>query len=118
MSKYSTQDQQPGGLPRQAFLKKGAAVAGAGGLLAVSGSKLSRIALGAGQQSRDAAQTAGFSFVQISDTHVGFHQAANKNVTGTFEQVIQRINALPQRPAFVVHTGDHVHLSKPEEFDT
>ena len=26
------------------------------------------------------------------------------------------INALPQTPAFVVHTGDVSHLSKPEEF--
>jgi 3',5'-cyclic AMP phosphodiesterase CpdA len=112
------QDHEEGGLPRQAFLKRGAAVAGAGMLWAVSGGKLSKIALAAGQRSQTAAQNPGFSFVQISDTHVGFHQAANKNVIGTFEQVIQRINALPQRPAFVVHTGDHVHLSKPAEFDT
>jgi 3',5'-cyclic AMP phosphodiesterase CpdA len=118
MSEHSAKDRQAGGLPRQAFLKRGAAVAGAGMLWAVSGSKLSPIGLAAGQQDRTTAQTPGFSFVQISDTHVGFHQAANKNVVGTFEQVIQRINALPQRPAFVVHTGDHVHLSKPAEFDT
>jgi 3',5'-cyclic AMP phosphodiesterase CpdA len=62
--------------------------------------------------------TPDFSFVQISDSHIGFHQAANKNVVGTFEEVVRRINALPQRPAFVVHTGDHVHLSRMAEFDT
>jgi 3',5'-cyclic-AMP phosphodiesterase len=39
-------------------------------------------------------------------------------VVGTFEEAIRRIHALPQRPAFVVHTGDHVHLSTPVEFDT
>jgi len=71
----------------------------------------------------DAAQapavaTADFSFVQISDSHIGFSKAANKNVIGTFEEAVARINALPQRPAFVMHTGDHVHLSKMTEFDT
>ena len=51
---YSTQDQQAGGLPRQAFLKKGAAVAGAGVLWAVAGRKLCSIALSANQQRRTA----------------------------------------------------------------
>jgi hypothetical protein len=59
-----------------------------------------------------------FSFVQISDSHVGFAKPANKDVIGTLERCVKRINALPQQPAFVVHTGDHVHLSKPTEFDT
>jgi Icc protein len=62
--------------------------------------------------------TGSFSFVQISDSHIGFDKAANKNVIGTLEQSVARINALPSRPAFVVHTGDHVHLSTPGEFDT
>src|SRR5438105_4881254 len=51
-------------------------------------------------------------------TRIGFHKAANKNVNGTFEEAVRRINALPQRPAFVMHTGDHVHLSTMGEFDT
>jgi hypothetical protein len=118
MSDYSTQDPQASGLPRQAFLKKSAAIAGAGMLWGLSGGELAAHALAAGQQDRARAVTPGFSFVQISDTHVGFHQAANPNVLGTFERAIQRLNALPERPAFVVHTGDHVHLSKPREFDT
>jgi Icc protein len=57
-------------------------------------------------------------FVQISDSHIGFHQAANPDVAGTLKQTIDRINALPNRPAFVIHTGDVTHLSKPEQFDT
>jgi predicted phosphodiesterase len=61
---------------------------------------------------------ADFTFVQISDSHIGFDHAPNKDVVGTYQQAIARINALPQRPAFVIHTGDHVHLSTPEEFDT
>ncbi|PRP70078.1 metallophosphoesterase [Chromobacterium amazonense] len=59
----------------------------------------------------------GFSFVQISDTHLGFHREANPDVPGSLRRAIADINALAQPPAFVVHTGDVSHLSKPEEFD-
>ncbi|MBV8366931.1 MAG: metallophosphoesterase [Candidatus Eremiobacteraeota bacterium] len=61
---------------------------------------------------------AGATFVQISDTHIGFHGEANGDVIATFKTAIDKINALPQRPDFVMHTGDLSHLSKPEEFDT
>jgi 3',5'-cyclic-AMP phosphodiesterase len=56
------------------------------------------------------------SFVQISDTHIGFNKAANPDVVGSLRHAIAEINALPVAPAFVVHTGDVSHLSKPEEF--
>jgi Icc protein len=56
------------------------------------------------------------TFVQISDTHIGFHKEANPDVIGSLRRAIADINALPQRPAFVVHTGDVSHLSRPEEF--
>jgi Icc protein len=55
-------------------------------------------------------------FVQISDTHIGFHKEANPDVVGSLRRAIAEINALPQAPAFVVHTGDVSHLSRPEEF--
>ncbi|QEL20801.1 metallophosphoesterase family protein [Limnoglobus roseus] len=58
-----------------------------------------------------------FSFVQISDSHLGFARDPNKDVAGTLRQTIARINALPAAPAFVLHTGDVTHLAKPEEFD-
>lgn len=58
------------------------------------------------------------SFVQISDTHVGFTGAANADVLATFQTAIDKINALPQRPDFVMHTGDLSHLSKAGQFDT
>jgi 3',5'-cyclic-AMP phosphodiesterase len=66
-----------------------------------------------------AAQTAKptFSFVQISDSHLGFARDPNKDVAATLKQTIARINALPERPAFVLHTGDLTHMAKPEEFD-
>ena len=59
----------------------------------------------------------GFSFVQISDSHIGFKLPANPDVTGTLQNAVARINALPVQPAFVVHTGDITHLSKVAEFD-
>jgi len=55
-------------------------------------------------------------FVQISDTHIGFHKDANPDVVGSLRRATAEINALPQAPAFVVHTGDVSHLSKAEEF--
>jgi 3',5'-cyclic AMP phosphodiesterase CpdA len=57
-------------------------------------------------------------FVQISDSHIGFHQPANPDVSATLKSSVDAINALPNQPAFVVHTGDVTHLSKPEQFAT
>jgi 3',5'-cyclic-AMP phosphodiesterase len=59
-----------------------------------------------------------FSFVQISDSHIGFSRDPNKDVAATLRQTIARINALPEPPAFVLHTGDLTHLAKRGEFDT
>lgn len=55
-------------------------------------------------------------FVQISDTHIGFRKEANPDVTASLRQAMARINSMTPKPAFVVHTGDVSHLSKPEEF--
>jgi 3',5'-cyclic-AMP phosphodiesterase len=59
-----------------------------------------------------------FTFVQISDSHIGFKLAANPDVLGTLNATVDKINALPQQPAFVMHTGDVTHLSTVEQFDT
>ena len=63
-----------------------------------------------------AAPANALTFVQISDTHIGFRKEANPDIVGSLRHAIADINALPQTPAFVVHTGDVSHLSKPEEF--
>ena len=63
------------------------------------------------------AQAAGFTFMQISDSHVGFDRPANPNVLSTLEAAINKVKAVPARPAFMIHTGDISHLSKPSEFD-
>ena len=57
-------------------------------------------------------------FVQISDSHIGFDKAANPDVTATLRAAIAKIKAEPDPPAFVLHTGDLTHLSRPAEFDT
>lgn len=59
----------------------------------------------------------GVAFVQISDSHIGFHQAANPDVRSTLQMAVDAINAMPAQPAFVVHTGDITHLSTPQQFD-
>ena len=59
----------------------------------------------------------GFSFLQISDSHVGFDKPANPNALGTLEEAIAKVKALATPPAFMIHTGDITHLSKPEQFD-
>jgi Icc protein len=59
-----------------------------------------------------------FSFVQISDTHVGFKGQANSDAAATLQQVIDRVNTLQPRPAFVLHTGDQTHGQKAGAFDT
>lgn len=74
-------------------------------------------ALGAtGKDVPPAAGGTDLTFVQISDTHIGFRKDANPDVVGSLRRAIADINGLPQTPAFVVHTGDVSHLSKPEEF--
>ena len=63
------------------------------------------------------AATSGFSFLQLSDSHVGFSKPANPNALGTLQEAVARISAMPTRPAFYLHTGDISHLSRDSEFD-
>ena len=64
-----------------------------------------------------AKEASGLTFLQISDSHMGFDKPANPNAKGTLEEAIARIKALPEKPAFMIHTGDITHLSKVSEFD-
>jgi 3',5'-cyclic-AMP phosphodiesterase len=67
----------------------------------------------------DAKESTGdFSFVQISDSHLGFNKPANPDVSATLQAAIDRINALPRQPDFLIHTGDLTHMAKPAEFDS
>jgi 3',5'-cyclic AMP phosphodiesterase CpdA len=64
-----------------------------------------------------AQEAKGLTFLQISDSHVGFDKPANPNALGTLEEAIAKVNALPQKPAFMIHTGDISHLSTAQQFD-
>jgi len=64
-----------------------------------------------------AAEAGKLTFLQISDSHVGFDKPANPNAIGTLQEAIGKIKSLPARPSFMIHTGDITHLSKPAEFD-
>src|SRR6516162_7005214 len=58
-----------------------------------------------------------FTFLQISDSHIGFDKPANPDATGTLKEAIGKISALPKKPSFMIHTGDISHLSKDAQFD-
>lgn len=60
---------------------------------------------------------ASFSFVQISDSHIGFSKEANKDVLGTLQAAVSKINGSGSKPDLLLHTGDLSHLSKDAEFD-
>jgi 3',5'-cyclic AMP phosphodiesterase CpdA len=102
------------GIDRRGFLKCMAWV-GTGVVWTVTGGILGCRQVGGDAHTTDAAD---FTFVQISDSHIGFSKEPNKDVTATLREAVGRINALPRPPAFVLHTGDLTHLSKPAEFDT
>jgi 3',5'-cyclic AMP phosphodiesterase CpdA len=114
MSDYIDKDTSNDGIDRRGFLKC-MAWAGAGMVWAMKGGILTARAFG-----QDAPTAAGddFTFVQVSDSHIGFNKGSYTDVVGTFQSAVSRINALPTRPSLVLHTGDLTHLSKPKEFDT
>jgi Icc protein len=105
------------GVDRRGFLKC-MAWAGTGALCVIKGGVLSSYALGGLPKMHHKHLVGELSFVQISDSHMGFNKAANPDVAATLQVAIDRINALPTPPAFILHTGDISHLSKPAEFDT
>jgi 3',5'-cyclic AMP phosphodiesterase CpdA len=106
-------DHQNDGIDRRGFLRC-MAWAGSGVVWTVAAGTATSRALG---QTHASPGGGGFSFVQISDSHMGFNKAANPNVTATLQAAIDKINSVPDTPDFIIHTGDLTHSSKPEEFD-
>jgi 3',5'-cyclic-AMP phosphodiesterase len=104
------------GVDRRGFLQC-MAWAGTGLVWTATGGILSSVTLRQAAAA-DADPVGSFSFVQISDTHIGFKGEANKDALGTFEQALARIKALEPTPAFIIHTGDLTHAQKPGAFDT
>lgn len=109
-------DHNHDGVDRRGFLKC-MAWAGTGALCLMNGGVLRSASLSGISES--AARAKGqLSFAQISDSHMGFNKPANQDVAATLKAAVDKINALPNPPEFLLHTGDISHLSKPEEFDT
>jgi Icc protein len=91
--------------------------AGTGAFFVMQGGVLQSYSLSTLLKARPTS-TGELSFVQISDSHMGFNKPANPDVVGTLKAAVDKINALATPPEFMLHTGDISHLSKPEEFDT
>ena len=115
MSKDTIDHLDTDGIDRRGFLKCMAWV-GTGVLWSVSSGGIVTSRAFGDDQSPGLTST-DFSFAQISDTHIGFAKEPNKDVIGTFQTAIARLNAMPEHPEFILHTGDLSHLSKPAEFD-
>ncbi|MER9119172.1 metallophosphoesterase [Mesorhizobium sp. M0954] len=90
--------------------------AGTGVLWTISAGVPASLSLLGASQAAEALAT-GFTFLQISDSHIGFDKAANPQAIDTLKEAIGKIQALPQKPAFMIHTGDITHLSKVAQFD-
>ena len=104
----------PDGIDRRGFLKC-MAWAGTGLIWSFAGGvPVSRVF---GQTHHQLKQSE-FSFVQISDSHIGFNKPANTDVTATLQAALDKIGAYSSVPDFLIHTGDLTHSSKPAEFDT
>ena len=105
--------QHADGVDRRGFLKC-MAWAGTGVVWTLAGGVLSSCTL----PQASSQGTGDFTFVQVSDSHIGFKAVPNMDVTGTFQKAINSIGRLKTRPAFVLHTGDVSHLSAPAQYDT
>jgi 3',5'-cyclic-AMP phosphodiesterase len=109
-------DHNHDGIDRRGFLKC-MAWAGTGALCVMNGGILKSYSLSNLATIGDKETKGELSFAQISDSHMGFNKPANPDVAATLKAAVDKINALPVAPEFMLHTGDISHLSKPGEFD-
>jgi Icc protein len=91
--------------------------AGTGALFLMSGGLASSVTLDAALAAAPPrGRVKPFTFLQISDSHIGFDKPANPNARGTFIEAVAKVKAMPVKPDFILHTGDITHLSKDAEF--
>ena len=109
-------DHNHDGIDRRGFLKC-MAWAGTGAFCVIKGGVLKSYSLSRLSEIADKDAQGELSFVQISDSHMGFNKPANPDVTATLKAAVDKINALTSPAEFMLHTGDISHLSKPGEFD-
>ena len=113
MSRLIIHDHNNDGINRRGFLEC-MAWAGTGVIWTVSGGVLSSQAFGKNIAGSSKGE---LNFVQISDSHIGFNKPANPDVSATLQATVDKINALPHPPEFIIHTGDISHTAKASEFD-
>jgi Icc protein len=112
MSETDMSDEQPPS--RRRFLEC-MSWAGAGVLWTVGGGVASSVSLDEALAAPHKAK--GFSFLQVSDSHIGFNKEPNPDARATFREAVTKIRAMPVKPDFILHTGDVSHLSRDQEFD-
>jgi len=110
-------DHNHDGIDRRGFLKC-MAWAGTGAFFVMKGGVLNSYCMSALGDPDPKDMAGELTFAQISDSHMGFNKPANTDVVGTLKAAVDKVNALKNRPEFLLHTGDISHLAKPEEFDT
>jgi 3',5'-cyclic AMP phosphodiesterase CpdA len=115
-SRYITHEESEDGIDRRGFLECMAWV-GTGIVWALKSGVPTSYAMSRVPLLSESERKSIF-FAQISDSHIGFSKEANKDVTATLREAVAKLNALPESPKFVLHTGDISQLSKPDEFDT
>src|SRR6202795_1605766 len=110
-------DHNRDGIDRRGFLKC-MAWAGTGAFCVMKGGVLNSYSLSRISEISTSDMMGELSFVQISDSHMGFNKPANPDVAGTLKAAVDKSNELSTAPEFLLHTGDISHLSHTEEFDT
>jgi 3',5'-cyclic-AMP phosphodiesterase len=102
---------------RRGFLKC-MAWAGTGALFAFGGGVATSVGLDSALAAPlKAAPAQPFTFVQLSDSHIGFNKPPNADARATFREAVAKVKALPHQPHFIIHTGDVSQLSRDDEFD-
>jgi Icc protein len=110
-------DHNNDGVDRRGFLKC-MAWAGTGALCVMQGGVLKSYSMSRIGE-LDAKKMAGeLSFVQISDSHMGFNKPANPDVAGTLKAAIDKINGLATAPEFMLHTGTSATFRNPKNSTT
>src|SRR5438552_17704749 len=116
MSDYISHDHEHDGIDRRGFLQC-MAWAGTGLLWTISGGVLVSKTLAQIAKAGEPLPATDLSFLQISDSHIGFSKASNKDVTETLKIALDRIDAMPTPPSFLLHPQAISQLSQLAEFD-
>jgi 3',5'-cyclic-AMP phosphodiesterase len=114
----SATGEEAGGASRRGLLKC-MAWTGVGVLWTVSGGVPRSRLLGVGSAEAAVPEAGGdLSFVQISDSHIGFANAPNTDTPGTLREAIALVGRQKGDAGLMIHTGDVSQLSKHAQFDT